>query len=438
MAVLSIGAAAGALAAAPLWAQKAPSGAAGAASLSVPPIAYKARKLANGLTVYSLRDTSTPNVSVSMWYEIGAKHDPEGRSGFAHMFEHILSRKTVNMPYNMILGLTADVGGTRNASTSADRTNYYEIVPARYLETMLWTHAERMARPVVDDQIFESERNVVKEELRERVLAPPYGRLFAFVMTENGFDTLPNRRSTIGSIKDLDAATLEDARAFHEAYYGPDTASLIVSGNFDEAQLQAWVDKYFAGIPARANRIPLKIDVVEPPRTAPRLVTAYAPNVPLPVAATTWKIPGTSHPDLPALSVLEGILGTGDSSRLHKSLVYRQQLASSVGGNLSDSEDGGYFAAYAILAGGKNLADAEKALAAEIERVRSEPVSAAELAEAKNELVADSLRQRETSSGRAFEMGEALVRTGDPRGADKRLAAVMKVTAADVQRVARK
>jgi zinc protease len=194
----------------PAWAQ----GAGATQRLSVPPIAYKARKLSNGLTVYALRDTTTPNVSVSVWYEVGAKHDPAGRSGFAHLFEHILSRKTVNMPYNMINRLTEDVGGIRNASTSWDRTNYYETVPGRYLETMLWTHAERMARPVVDAEVFEKERNVVKEELRQRVLAPPYGRLFSFVVTENAWDKMPHRRPTIGSIADLDAAQLDDARAF--------------------------------------------------------------------------------------------------------------------------------------------------------------------------------------------------------------------------------
>jgi zinc protease len=437
---LSAGVALGALLAAPaIGAQGARTQAsAPGKQLSVPPIAFRSRKLANGLTVYSLRDTTTPNVSISLWYDVGSKHDPEGRSGFAHMFEHILSRKTVNMPYNMIYGLTADVGGTRNASTWNDRTNYYEIVPARYLETLLWTHAERMARPVVDKEILESEQNVVKEELRQRVLAPPYGRLFSFIIPENSFDVLPNRRSTIGSIEELEAATLEDARAFHEAYYGPDTASLIVSGNFDEAQLQGWVDKYFAGIPARANKIPLKITAVEPQRTAPRLVNAYAPNVPLPVVASSWKIPGSAHPDMAALTVMHGILTSGNSSRFHKSLVYRQQLATSASARLEDSEDGGYYAPFAILAGGKDIAQGEKALAAEIERMRSEPVKAAELAEAKNELLSSALSGRETYNGRAFEMGEALVRTGDPRAADKRLAEIMKVSAADVQRVARK
>ena len=146
------------------------------ATIVVPPVAFTERTLANGLKVIAIRDTSTPNVTTQVWYDVGSKHDPQGRSGFAHLFEHILSRKTVNMPYNTINQLTEDVGGQRNASTWFDRTNYYEIVPAQYLETMLWTHAERMARPVVDEQVFETERNVVKEEFRQRVLAPPYGR----------------------------------------------------------------------------------------------------------------------------------------------------------------------------------------------------------------------------------------------------------------------
>ncbi|HEV2080219.1 MAG TPA: pitrilysin family protein, partial [Allosphingosinicella sp.] len=393
------------------------------APMSVPPLAYKARKLANGLTVYTLRDTATPNVAVSVWYEVGAKHDPAGRSGFAHLFEHILSRKTVNMPYNMINGLTEDVGGVRNASVSWDRTNYYEIVPARYLETMLWTHAERMARPVVDPEVFEKERDVVKEELRQRVLAPPYGRLFPFVITENAFDRMPHRRPPIGSISDLDSATLADARAFHEAYYGPDTATLIVSGNFDEAQLSAWVDRYFGAIPARATKIPLKITERDQRRTQPRQVIAYAPNVPLPVVAKIWQAPGAAHADIPALEVMSAILARGESSRLHKSLVYDKRIATSVSGNLVDIEEAGFYAPIVILASGKTLAEGEAALTAELDRMRSTPVTAAELTEAKNELVADALRERETFSGTAFALGEALVRTGDPRHLDKQLAA---------------
>jgi zinc protease len=404
--------------------------------ITVPAVAFAERTLPNGLKVIAIRDSTTPNVTVQVWYDVGSKHDPDGRSGFAHLFEHILSRKTRNMPYNMINRLTENVGGVRNASTWFDRTNYFEIVPAQYLETMLWTHAERMARPVIDAEVFNTERNVVKEEFRQRILAPTYGRL-RLVLDENSYDTLPNRRPGIGSLEQLDAATLEDARAFHEAYYGPDTATLIVAGNFDPAVLNPLVDRYFGAIPQRRSKLPLAIEATEAPRTQPRIVTAYAPNVPLPLVASSWRIPGSSHPDMAPLLVLDAILATGDSARLKRALVFDKPIATSVYTNFSDVEDGGFLAPVVTLASGTTVETAEAALAAEIARVREQPVTAAELAEARNEILAAALTERETFSGRAFALGEALVRTGDAKALDKRLTAVGKVTAADVQRVAR-
>ena len=403
---------------------------------AVPPIAFTERTLGNGLRVIAIRDTGTPNVMTSMWYEVGSKHDPAGRSGFAHLFEHVLSRKTVNMPYNAINRMVDDVGGTRNASTSYDRTNYYEIVPAQYLERMLWTHAERMARPVIDQDVFETERNVVKEELRQRVLAPPYGRLLRFVFPENVYTNLPHRRSTIGSIADLDSATLADARAFHQAYYGPDTATLIVAGNFDPAELDALVDRYFAAIPRRANPASLEITAREQPIPATRRVNATGPTVPLPAVALGFQIPGTTHPDMPAIAVLDAILSQGENSRLDTALV-RSGLATQIGTMAAEVEEQGYFAMFAMIASGQ---DREK-VAAELDRtlaaLRDNGPTAEELFEAKNELVGDALANRETFSDRAFALGEMLVRTGDPRASDERLAALGKVTAADVQRVAR-
>lgn len=418
------------------WPALAEAGADSAAPvLSAPRIEYTRWVLDNGLTVIALPDSSTANVTTSLWYEVGSKHDPAGRAGFAHLFEHILSRKTVNMPYNMINRLTEDVGGVRNASTWFDRTNYYETVPAEYLETMLWTHRERMANPVVDAEVFEKERSVVKEELRQRVLAPPYGRLQAFVIPENAFDVLPLRRPAIGSIADLDSATLEDARAFHQAFYGPDTATLIVAGNFDLANLRTLVDRYFADIPRRSNPVSLEIAGEEPVRTVPRTVKATAPGVPLPVVGGIWKAPAVTDPDAPALEVLAIILASGDSSRLHEALV-RSGKAVNAAHFEQMSEAGGYIANFAILSPTADPAEAEAILAAELERVRREPVSTAELSEAKSELFASALARRQTAQGRAFELGEALVSTGDPDAADTRLAAIAAVTAADVLRVA--
>jgi zinc protease len=407
-------------------------------ALTPAPLQYTHRTLDNGLKVYAMPDPTAGTVTVQVWYDVGAKNDPAGRSGFAHLFEHILSRKTINMPLGTMNALTEDVGGARNASTGADFTNYYETVPPQYLETMLWTHAERMARPVVDEAVFKAERDIVKEELRQRVLAPPYGRLQRFVIGDNSYDTHIYRRPTIGSIEDLDSATVEDARAFHEAYYRPSTATLIVSGNFDPAQLDRWVDQYFAPIQAPTDRpVPQMQRPPEVRRTQPRSVVAYAPNVPLPAVAAVWQGVAANSPDAPALEVLSAVLSSGDSSRLHQSLVYGQQLASSAGLYSGSQEEGGAIVAQAIVADGQTPDAVEAALNAELARVREAPVTEAELTEAKTELLAQALRGRETASGRAFILGQSLVSQNDPAAADKDLAAIRGVSAADVQRVAR-
>lgn len=407
-------------------------------ALTPPPLKFTHRTLANGLNVYAMPDATAGTVTIQVWYDVGGKDDPEGRSGFAHLFEHILSRKTVNIPYGQISTLVENAGGTRNASTGQDTTNYYETVPPQYLETMLWTHAERMARPVVDPDVFERERSIVKEELRQRVYAPPYGRFGVFVIGDNEYDQSIYRRGVIGSIEQLDSATVDDARAFHEAYYRPATATLIVSGNFDPAQLDRWVDQYFAGIENPARPVPRFERPVAPPRTTPRLVEAYAPNVPLPAIAAIYPGVKASSPDAAPLQVLERVLAGGANSRLHQALVYRQELASSVSVGLDAMEEDGSFSAIATLAQGKTIADAEAALNAELAKVRDEPISAAELAEAKTEILSSALRRRETADGRAFLLGSAIIDEHDPTAPDRNLAAVQAVTIADVQRVARK
>lgn len=430
-ALLAAGALLGALAFSPPVSAQDQSGAA----LVAPPIDYTEWTLANGLRVIAVEDPTTATVTTSMWYDIGSKLDPEGRSGFAHLFEHILSRKTVNMPYNMINALTADVGGTRNASNGTDRTNYFETVPAEYLETMLWTHRERMAFPVVDTEVFETERGVVKEELRTRVLAPPYGIFGRFVLPEVAFDVLPQRRPGIGSIADLDAATLDDARAFHQAFYGPDTATLIVAGNFDMATLRALVDRYFADIPPRAEPVDVTIATREARRTAPRSVTSHGPTVPLPLTGTLWQAPDASHPDLAVLEVIGAIMGGGENSRFNTAII-RTGRAVEVEQVVDFSEEGGMFGHFAIVSPTADLAQVQTLLDAEMALLRTAPVSEAELAEARNELIAAALRARETARGRAFELGEYLMMTGDPLAADRRLAQISAVTAADVLRVA--
>lgn len=407
------------------------------AKTAVPPIAYKQRTLANGLQVYTSLDRTTPNVSVQVWYGVGSKDDPQGRSGFAHLFEHMMFKATKDFPAESIDRFTEDVGGFNNASTYDDFTNYYEVVPANNLERLIWVEAERMGALVVDDANFKSERDVVKEELRQRVLASPYGRLFALYLPEASYTTHPYKRPGIGSIEELDAATIDDVRAFHQAYYRPDNAALIVVGNFDEATLNAWIDKYFGGLQKPSEPIK-RVTVVEPPRKAAGVFDGYGPNVPLPALAITWLGVKASDPDAPALKVLDAILSGGKSSRLYNSLVYDKQVAAEIFSNADLPQQPGNFMVGAVLASGHTIPQGEAALMAEVKRLRDAPPTPAELSEAKNELVAGKLRERETIDGRGFALGYALRVSGDAAKANTELADLQKVTAADVQRVAAK
>ncbi len=411
-------------------------GSAAAVPPPVKPLVYTERTLPNGLRVFAMPDRSTANVAIEVIYDVGAKNDPAGRSGFAHMFEHLMFKATRNLPDEAFDRLTEDVGGNNNASTHDDFTEYHEIVPANHLQPLLFAEAERMGALVVDAPVFASERHVVEEELRQGE-ARPYGKLFQVDLPAASFARHPYARSPIGSIADLDAATLDDIRAFHATYYRPDNAVLVVSGNFDPVQLNAWVDRYFGPIPTPNRPIP-RVTVTEPPRTAPTRVTIHAANTPLPAVAITWAIPPARSPDDPALSVLDAILSAGESSRLYEDIVYRDQLATSAGSDLSDRHDTGMMAVYAIMAGGKDVAAGEAALRREVARLRDSAVSAAELDIAKNQLLTTAIKSRETPLGRASTLAQAVIVEGDPAAADRDIAALAAVTPADVQRVARK
>jgi zinc protease len=408
----------------------------GAKTLKVDPLKFTERRLTNGLRVYSLPDSDTANVSVQVWYNVGSKNDPVGRSGFAHLFEHIMFKATRNMPPETLDRLTEDVGGFNNASTNDDFTNYYEVVPANHLERVLWAEAERMGSLVVDDATFQSERDVVKEEFRQRILASPYGRLFGLYLAQANFTVHPYGRPVIGSIKDLDAATIQDVRAFHATYYRPDNAVLVISGNFDQAQLDNWVDRFFGPIAKPKRAIP-RVTAKESVHTVPREYTVYEPNTPLPAVSVSYPSPAALNPDQAALTVLDAIMSKGESSRLYQSMVYTQQVATEVFTYYEVTQDPGAYSLIAILSEGKSADEGLNALMREIKRMRDGKVTEAELDEAKNELVSETLRGRETAFGRGMELANAVIRFQDATYADKLLSRIQTVTAEDVQRVAR-
>ena len=405
------------------------------AQTRMPQMKFSDRTLANGMRVLSVADSSSPTVAIQVWYHVGSKDDPDKRSGFAHLFEHIMFKSTKNMKSEMMDRLTEDVGGFNNAFTADDVTVYFEVVPSNYLETLLWAEADRLSALNVDDANFKSERDVVKEEFRQGVLAPPYGR-FEYLLQQRSFSAHPYKRPGIGSIEDLDAASLKDVQEFHTTYYRPDNATLVVVGDFDQKQFDAWVDKYFAPIPKPSRPLP-RVEVKEPDRKAEARYTEYGRND-LPAVGLTYLAPRQADPDAAALQIADAILSAGESSRLYNSLVYQQQLAADVNSSFEAREDVSLFVLTAVLSEGKKTEDAEKSLLAEIKKLQDAPVSAAELDKAKNQLITNQLRERETSNGKALALGEAAVLLGDPGRVNTNLGRLQAVTAADVQRVMKK
>ena len=408
-----------------------------AAELTIPPIHYHERVLPNGLQVISVEDHASPNVAVQMWYHVGSKDDPQGRSGFAHLFEHLMFKSTKHLHAEQFDRLTEDVGGANNASTGDDVTNYFEVVPSNYLNTLLWAEAERLSGLNVDEKNFKSERAVVEEEYRQSVLANPYGKLFNSI-DPHSYTVHPYQRPTIGSIEDLEAASLPNVIAFHNTFYRPDNATLIVAGDFNQQQLDAWVDKYFAWIPKPATPIP-QVTAQEPVRKKDLRYTVTSETAPLPAVAITWLIPSaTDSADSIPLRVAAALLSQGDSSRLYQSLVYRHQVAQQVGADAEGRVGPGLFTVYAILASGHQPAEAEKLLHQEIIWLAMQPIPAEELAKVKTQLLTAELKQRQTAQGVAFALGQATLIEGSPERANSDLVALQKVTAEDVHRVLQK
>ncbi len=401
--------------------------------VKVAPLPLKERTLANGMRVVTLRDTSSPTVSIHVWYDVGGKNDPPGRSGFAHMFEHMMFKATKHMPDEKLDRLTEDVGGFNNASTWPDYTNYYEVVPSNHLETLLWAEADRMINLNVDERNFASEREVVKEEYRQSVLAPPYGKFF-WLLDDITFQKHPYRRGVIGNLEELSAATRADAEKFYKTYYRPDNAVLIVVGDFEQKQLDGWIDKYFGRIPKPSGEIP-RVSVVEPEWTTERRFNEFGPRVPFPATGIVYRAPKTDSPDIAALRIAASILSGGESSRMYQSMVRTQQIAQNAFLNLELNNEGGRMSLIGIGSEKGTSENLEKALLAELKKIQDSGVTAKELEKAKNQLISQAIRNKETNDGKAFAIERAVAYLGDAKAVNNEVAKLQAVTAADVQRV---
>ncbi len=399
--------------------------------VSAPPLHFQHETLPNGLEVYSVEDHASPTVAVQVWYHVGSKDDPDKRSGFAHLFEHMMFKGNEHLTPDAFENLTENIGGENNAYTADDMTVYHEVVPANYLNPILWAEAERMSSLALTEANFSSERDVVKEEYRQRILANPYGE-FYLAIAQNSFSAHPYKRPGIGNIAELDASKLSEVRAFHTTFYRPDNATLVVVGDFQPNELNGWVEKYFGAIQKPAKEIP-RVMTKEPARKEDKRAVFYSPKVPLPALAVTYLAPSIRSSDAAALQLADEILSGGDSSRLYQALVYEQQIAQAVSFSADLHEDVGLLTMRVVLASGKKPAEAEKALGDQLDKVLKDGVTQPELDKAKTRFLTGKLLERETNNGKASALGEAAVIHQNPDHVNTDLAELQVVTAEQIK-----
>lgn len=409
---------------------------AAATELRPKPLHIVTRSLPNGLRIVLVEEHSTPILNLQVWYHVGSKDERPGRTGFAHLFEHLMFKGSAHVGPEEHSRIIEAAGGVDNAYTNDDVTVFWETVPSNYLERVVWLEADRMASLNVDQANFASEREVVKEERRLRVENPPYGRLFEDLYAA-AFTVHPYHHTTIGSMEDLDHASLSDVQEFYRTYYRPDNATLVVVGDVVPDQCLAWVEKYFGGIPKPAQPVPRQ-QLTEPAQTEERVITkSYGANSPLPAVIEGYKMPAAYTPDYYALNLASSILSNGESSRLYRRLVYETQIAAQAAGVGNFTEDPNLFLAFAVMNQGKTAEEGKAAIEGVLEQMKQQPVSQHELEKAKNQALATAIFAREADQQTADTLGFAAVIGKDPELVNRDADLYLRVTAEEIQRVAR-
>lgn len=417
----------------PAWAQKK------VASIRAPlrpqRLLIHQRVLPNGLKILMVEDHHVPVINLQIWYHVGSKDEKPGHTGFAHLFEHLMFKGSAHVGPDEHSRIIEAMGGFDNAYTNDDVTVFFETFPSNYLDQVLWLEADRMGSLNVDEKNFQSEREVVKEERRLRVDNAPYGRVEEDLRAA-AFTVHPYHHTTIGSIKDLDKATLADVRAFHDTYYRPNNATLVIVGDFNSFQAVSWAKIYFGGIPHSPRPIP-RVTIQEPPQTAERTVTKTYSNTPLPAVVEGFKMPAEFTPDYYPLDLASNILAGGESSLLYQTLVYKERIALESIGFGNFTEDPNLFWVLAVMDPGKTAEQGEQALDAVLAGMKSQPVASKELEKAKNQEISSFILGRETDQGKADAIGEAAVIGKNPNLVNTGLEHFLSVTPAEIQRVAK-
>jgi zinc protease len=405
-----------------------------AAALPSPKLDVKNWTLGNGLNVLFLADHKAPIATVQVFYHVGSRDEHVGIRGVAHMFEHMMFKGSEHVPPEEHARLLKEVGGQVNAFTTEDLTAYHDTVPPSYVGFALELEAERMRQLKLFQPTVDSERHVVEEEKRLRVDNDPIGKAIekfrALAYVKHPYNWTP-----IGTIEDLEKVTPADAQRFYDTYYQPNNATLVVVGDVDEVGVRKLIDQHFGAIPR--GPAPPRANVEEPPQTGLRTETLHI-EVQVPVVVGGYHIPRASDPDIPALEVLAAVLSGGESSRMHQRLVRREHLAIAAGGVTQTMEQPGLFLVYAAYLPDRDAARVQSVLAEEIAAVRDKPITPAELDKAKNQLAAGFVFGLQTVDGIAQALGHAQYVEGDWKRFVEGATRYLAVTAADVQRVAKK
>jgi len=406
-------------------------------------VPYSLHTIENGMRVVLSEDHSVPVVAVVVLYDVGARNEPPGRTGFAHLFEHMMFQGSANVKKGEFYTFVEDNGGVLNGMTSNDFTIYFEVMPSNQLELALWLEADRMRSLQVNQENLDNQREVVKEEKRLRVDNQPFSYARGILLYELAYDNFANAHSVIGSMEDLDAATLEDVQRFFRTYYAPNNAVLAIAGDFDSEQALEWVRKHFGDIPPQEP--PQPVDVSEPERTSEKRATYTDKLANLPAIAMAWKVPPRHSPERYALALLDRILFSGESARLHQRLVKREKSALGVSGGLEDRRGPGLFTTFVVFKPDRHFQQIEHSVTAEIEEVQQKGVTPRELQRAKNQLRAERYRGvwgglygLQTPLGRAMELAYHTLFDGDPALINTELQRYLEVTSEEVQEVAQR
>ncbi|MEP6707482.1 MAG: insulinase family protein [Pyrinomonadaceae bacterium] len=398
--------------------------------IEIPDISIEQYRLANGLRVVLSEDHAVPVVSVAVYYDVGSRNEKPGRTGFAHLFEHMMFQGSENVPKAAHFQYISNAGGTMNGTTSSERTNYFETLPANQLPLALWLESDRMRSLKVTQENLDNQRQAVQEEKRLRYDNQPYVNGFLRLF-EMSFKNPANAHSTIGSMEDLDAATVEDVSEFFRIYYAPNNAVLTIAGDFDQDQTRALVEKYFATIPSQAS--PPPVDVSEPPEVAERQDVFHDKLAPVPAFALGWKIPPRRTPEFYALMLASHLLFEGESSRLYQKLVKGEESVVQIQGGIDERRGPSGLFIVVIPKPGNELATIRETIMNELHRLATAGPGAEEMEKLHNNLLNDGVRNRQSSLFRAQQLAEFSIYDGQPELFNTELDNYLRVNATEIK-----